>query len=63
MAKAYREPPKFTVENLIGEGDLVVAQGLITLKEEGKETEYAYCDVWTVRDGKLAGLKAFVIKP
>lgn len=63
MAKTYREPPRFTVENLVGEGDLVVAQGRITLKEEGKETDYAYCDVWTFRDGKMAGLKAFVVKP
>lgn len=63
MAKAYLEPPKFMVENLIAEGEFVTAIGKISMKdEEGKMTDYSYCDVWHFRDGKMAGLKAFVIK-
>ncbi len=63
MAETYREPPKFTVENLIAEGDFVTALGEITLKDEdGKATHYSYCDVWRFRDGKIVELKAFVIK-
>jgi uncharacterized protein len=63
MATAYLEPPKFTVENLIAESDFVTAIGRITMKDEhGVAINYLYCDVWRFRDGKIAGLKAFVIK-
>ena len=58
MAKVYTEPPKFHVANLIAEGDFVTAIGDITL--DG--VDYSYCDVWRFRDGKMAELKAFVIK-
>lgn len=61
MAKTYLEPPRFDVENLIAEDDFVTAVGKITLRENGKDTNYIYCDVWRFRDGKLAELKAFVI--
>jgi ketosteroid isomerase-like protein len=63
MATAYAEPPKFIVENLIAEGDYVTAIGKISLKDEnGESASYLYCDVWRFRNGKMAGLKAFVIK-
>lgn len=63
MAKAYIEPPKFTVENLIAEGDFLTAVGEIILKDEdGKETDYSYCDVWRFRGGKIVELRGFVIK-
>ena len=62
MAMAYRKPPKFLVENLIAEGDFVTAIGKISMEnEEGITIDYAYCDVWRFRDGKMAELKAFVI--
>ncbi|WP_228467002.1 nuclear transport factor 2 family protein [Adhaeribacter swui] len=63
MAKTYLEPPQFMVENLIAEGDFVTALGKISLPDkDGQTTEYNYCDVWQFRDGKMAGLQAFVIK-
>jgi uncharacterized protein len=63
MATTYTEPPKFTVANLIAEGDFVTALGDITLKdEEGKMVHYSYCDVWRFRGGQIIELKAFVIK-
>jgi predicted ester cyclase len=34
MAKAYVEPPKFKVDNLISEGDFVTAVGNISLKDK-----------------------------
>jgi ketosteroid isomerase-like protein len=62
MEKAYLEPPKFIVENLIAEGDFLTALGKISMKDEdGKMVDYSYCDVWRFRDGKMAELKAFVI--
>lgn len=63
MATTYREAPKFVVENLIAEGEFVTALGKISMKDEdGKLVDYIYCDVWRFRDGKMAGLKAFVIE-
>ena len=63
MKTAYAEPPKFTVENMIGEGDFLTALGSITMKDEdGKDSLYWYCDVWRSRDGKIVELTAFVIK-
>jgi ketosteroid isomerase-like protein len=63
MAIEYLEPPKFNVENLIAEGDFVTAIGTISLKDKnGKMIDYAYSDNWQFRDGKMAGLKAFVIE-
>lgn len=62
MAKAYLEPPTFSVEQLIAEGDFVTAIGAISMKNEaGQMVHYQYCDVWRFRDGKMAALKAFVI--
>ena len=58
MAEVYTEPPKFHVANLIAEGDYVTALGEITMGG----IDYSYCDVWRFRDGKMAELKAFVIK-
>ena len=64
LAKAYKEPPKFTVTRLIAKGDFVIALGDITLKDkDGKAVQYSYCDVWRFFDDKIVELKAFVIKP
>ena len=63
MEETYVELPKFDVAHLIAEGDFVTAVGNITMKDEhGREVESAYCDVWRLRDGKLAELKAFVVE-
>ncbi|GAA4342034.1 nuclear transport factor 2 family protein [Flaviaesturariibacter amylovorans] len=62
MRTAYAVPPVFTVDLLIAEGEHLTALGHITLTDEkGSATSYAYCDVWRFRDGKIAGLKAFVL--
>ena len=63
MKESYKEPPKFTVTNMIADGDFVAALGSIQIKdEEGEEETHLYCDVWQFRGGLIAGLKAFVIK-
>lgn len=64
METNYIEPPIFKVDNLIEDGDYLAALGIIQLKDEnGNTADHSYCDVWQFRDGKIAGLKAFVIKP
>lgn len=63
MKNAYRGPPRFNVHRMISEGDFLTALGEITVKDEqGDETRFAYCDVWRIRDGKLAELHAFVVE-
>lgn len=63
MKTTYIEPPKFVVEHLIAEGDFVSAIGKISMKDkEGRPVDYAYCDVWKFRGGKMAELTAFVIE-
>jgi uncharacterized protein len=64
MRTAYAQPPRFHVEQLIAEADFVTALGMITVRDDdGQEAEHAYCDVWRFRDGQMAELRAFVIKP
>lgn len=63
MATNYVEPPVFTVERLVGDGDFVTALGEIDVKDEGGTPQaHAYCDVWRFRDGLMAELRAFVIR-
>lgn len=63
MAATYTEPPHFAVDHLIAEGEFVVALGeIMTRGEDGKERPSSYCDVWRFRDGKMAGLRAFVVE-
>ena len=63
MAAAYIEPPKFTTDNSIAEGEFLTVLGDITLTDaDGKAIHHSYCDVWRFRGGMIAELKAFVIK-
>ena len=61
LAKAYVEPPKFEMNTMIEEGDMLTAVGHISLLEDGKWNGYSACDVWEFREGKMAKLRAFVI--
>lgn len=62
MAMTYVPPPKFTVTNLMADGDFVMAMGEIILKDKnGKEVNYSYCDIWRFNEGQIIELRAFVI--
>ena len=63
MKEFYLEPPVFTVEKTIEEGNYVTMTGEITLKAaNGTYNHYDYCDIWRFENGKIAELKAFVIE-
>jgi ketosteroid isomerase-like protein len=63
ISETYLEPPTFTVDQLIADDDFVIALGEIRIKDEtGKRTHSSYCDVWRIRDGKLAELRAYVVE-
>jgi ketosteroid isomerase-like protein len=57
------EPPNFTVDNIIAEGEIVIANGDMTMKsKEGTAVPYAYCDIYRFRDGKITELLTFINK-
>lgn len=63
MESMDMEPPTFTVDMLIGEGDTVAAYGNMTMKkEDGKIVPYAYCDIYRFKDALIMELISFVIK-
>lgn len=56
-------PPKFTVENVIAEGDSVVCYGEMTMEGEADWAgKYSYCDVYTFANGKVTELRSFPVK-
>lgn len=62
MSQTYLAPPKVTVDNLVSEGDRLVATGEVTVHDvNGNATTSSYCDVWRFRNGLLAELKAYVV--
>ena len=63
MRATYMQPPRFEVHRMIAEGDFVAALGDITSMDgAGRAVQHAYCDVWRFREGKMAELRAFVVK-
>lgn len=63
MKDVYWEPPVFTVEATVEAGNYVTVIGEITLKSrDGSVHHYDYCDIWQFENGKMAGVKAFVIE-
>ena len=64
MADSYKAaPPRLRVHRMVVEGDFLTAVGDIVLTDvNGQQTRHAYCDVWRLREGKLAVLHAFVVE-
>lgn len=57
------EAPKFTVDEMIAEGDSVICRGEMTMKgEDGAEGRYAYCDSYRFKNGKITNLDSYIIK-
>ncbi|MGY0556921.1 MULTISPECIES: nuclear transport factor 2 family protein [unclassified Lysobacter] len=62
MKIEYVDPPRFSVTDLVAEGDLVVAIGQIETRDsDGKTDSSFYSDVWRFRNGKMVELRAFVV--
>jgi uncharacterized protein (TIGR02246 family) len=63
MAAMDFEPPEFTVDAVIAEGDFVAAHGDMIMKEkDGTTVPYSYCDIYRFRGDKIVELRSFVIK-
>ncbi len=62
MQVHYARPPSFTVDDLVAEGEFVIALGTIAGEDDdGRPNQNAYSDVWRFRDGRMIELRAFVI--
>jgi len=63
MKETYLEPPISNIERLNVSEMFLTVTGEISLKNKnGDYDEYYYCDNWEFEDGKMANLKAYVIK-
>jgi uncharacterized protein len=57
------EPPKFTVDETVAEGDSVICRGEMTMKDkDGVEGKYAYVDSYRFKNGKIIQLDSYVVK-
>lgn len=63
MQKTYVEPPVFDIENSVEEEDRLVVYGKIeVIGANGTPVRSRYCDVWRIRDGRLAELQAYAVE-
>jgi len=64
MASMDPEPPQFTVQQVVAEGDSVITRGdmIMKMKKEGVAHTYAFCDIWRFVGDRVAELNAFVIR-
>jgi len=63
MASTGGELPDFTIEKVIADGNSAVSYGNMTMKnKDGATVPYAWCDVYTFRDGTIATMDSYVIK-
>ena len=57
------EAPKFSVDEMIAEGNSVICRGDMTMKDQdGVEGKYSYCDAYRFEGDKIAELAAYVVK-
>lgn len=64
MASMDPQPPQFTIQQTIAEGDSVVTRGDMVMQErkDSPSIPYTFCDIYRFRGDKVAELTAFVIR-
>jgi len=64
MASMDPQPPKFTIQQTVAEGDYVITRGDMTMQERknGPSIPYAFCDMYRFSGDKVAELTSFVIR-
>ena len=59
---AFVGKPAITVDRMVEEGDVVVAEGTVrTQPKDGAEMDLAFCDVFEMRDGKIRRLVSYLM--
>ena len=64
IASMDPQPPQIDVHDIVGEGDVVIVRGDMTMADGKNRTPipYAFCDVYRFAGDKVAELTAFVIR-
>jgi ketosteroid isomerase-like protein len=64
MASMNPQPPRFTVQQVVAEGDSVITRGDLTMKDskDGIVHTYQFCDIYRFRGDQVVDLTAFVIR-
>jgi predicted SnoaL-like aldol condensation-catalyzing enzyme len=63
MASMNPQPPQFTIQQTVAEGDFVIMRGDMTMQEKnGPSIPYTFCDIYRFVGDKVAELTAFVIR-
>jgi ketosteroid isomerase-like protein len=64
MASMDPQPPIFTIQQTIAEGDSVVTRGDMVMqdKKNGPSIPYTFCDIYRFAGDKVVELTAFVIR-
>jgi ketosteroid isomerase-like protein len=61
--EGFRSNPDISVERLIEGVDVVVAEGTVRAERtDGTSLHLAYCDVFEMRDGKIARLTSYLMQ-
>ena len=64
MASMNPQPPQFTIQQTVGEGDFVITRGDMVMpeKKNGPPIPYTFCDIYRFEGDQVAELTAFVIR-
>jgi ketosteroid isomerase-like protein len=64
MASMNPQPPQFTIQHTVAEGDFVITRGDMTMpeKKDGPSIPYTFCDIYRFAGDKVAELTAFMIR-
>jgi ketosteroid isomerase-like protein len=64
IASMNPQPPEFTIQDIVAEGDFVVTRGDMTMAEQtnGPSIPYTFCDIYRFAGDKVVELTAFVIR-
>ena len=64
MASMSPQPPEFTIQHTVAEGDFVITRGdmMMPEKKNGPWIPYTFCDIYRFRGDKVSELTAFVIR-
>jgi ketosteroid isomerase-like protein len=64
IASMNPQPPQFTIQHTVAEGDSVVTRGDMMMQEKknGPSIPYTFCDIYRFVGDKVAELTAFVIR-
>ncbi len=63
VGEGFEGHPEITIERLIEGDDVVVAEGKVRARRtDNTAIDLAFCDVFDMRDGKIARLVSYLVK-